>query len=250
MSEDSNGISIELNEMSEDPLEVYLGESDIKLSIIFDRDVINLTIRYNCSLIMNNRSISEQGPFLNGSKIDIAIPINSSSLPGTYIITIRLSYNYTDGLRDYYEITRDIQYLKAIEILSIHLPENNDPIFRISFRMLVEFRLISIIFDADGDIEVENKEYLLNRLKVGNYTYGTSLHHIEAPRSEQRINYQIIAYREDKSIILSEDYYEINIEFNDITLKSNENIINKVIIVLLIISVLIIFNYLYLFRKK
>ena len=184
------------------------------------------------------------------------IDINQNAPFGEYSIKVFLNYTDNAGINISKEFDFNIYYIQCFQVLDVILPTTENKVFSLKIEVLNPLSELTIELGAHGGIEVEDNSFYMSNVEKGVYYFETKILRKDGPIDTPWAYYHIIGWIDGRFIELYNDTTIKKIDWdsnvND-DQSQTDSIIDKnkmIASIIFVISILIIFNYLYYFTHN
>ena len=234
-----------------EPLEethtVFKYEDGLTFVILWNEDNLNWSIELeNISLF--SYDFSGEGAFSKkkGTRSFVSVHLNASAPAGVYNIIIDLRYTQLSGDTVTKRYEYPLSYVEPLRITRIILPSNTSPGFIVDIETYVFLSELTMKFDSDGDIDLDEKRIERRNVPPGNYSFKTKVvQSYDMDGGQQEVAYHLVAINGSHIIELSEYNINVNVVWKDyLGFSKTTWYIVLIIVVLLILIIVIYVRYL------
>lgn len=233
--------------------EAFVGEEGLNFVVTWRVNILNWSYELSdYSLFEYEIYERNGGEKIPGSRSTAYVHLDPEASPGRYEIKILMNYTTSDGEEHNEEFPYVIDYIEVIEITNIVIPSGQTRTFRIDLQTHIEFSEISIRYDSDGDVKIDDDREVIKDVSPGTYTFRTTIGKGKTyPGDQQEVAYHIIAKQGDRRIELYEYNINVSITWSDETyFEQNKILIYVLILVGIIVAILLAFSYYFYLKRK
>lgn len=197
---------------------IFIGERSLYFALTFHENCSDYGFNVENDDIFKHGGLKDHslGSAQSGSSHHFPLGLDSAAPSGSYEVKFHLNYTLENGTERERMDSYTFHYINAIELVDLHLPHGRDHDFYVTIRTHIEFPSVTVRFDSDGDIDINDEEKIYYSLPPGNHTFEADLRQGESfPDDQQEVAYRITASNGSRSVVITEYNINVDVQWED-----------------------------------